>query len=166
MRGFLDPLLSLKPLPGEGYLGKNDSGEFLIAGEDRPLIPEGKYSAQCIEAKKALIGVGTTKGTSTKIQKIVLKFRIIDGQFQGKEIPMFLNVNYNRIPSGSKFYQAWTVANDLRKPNRRDRMSLGVFRGHVFTVGVKTVKTKFSDGTEKPEPFWYSRVDEIYEKQA
>ena len=83
----------------------------------------------------------------------------------GEEIPMYLNVDYKRIPPGSKFYQSWTIAAG-RKPGRSDRMCLQVFKSHVFTVGVKTVKPKFEDGTEKPETFWYSRVNEIYEKCA
>ena len=162
MRGFLDSLLSLKPLPGEDSLSKQD----LRAGDDRKLIPEGKYTAQCIEAKRSMVGMETTKGTFARTPKIVLSFKIIDGQYQGEEIPMFLNVNYIRIPFGSKFYHCWVIANDCIKPNRRDRMPLEKFKGHIFTVGVKTVKPRFRDGKEKPEAFWYSRVDEIYEKQA
>ena len=140
--------------------------EDLIAGEDRKLIPEGKYTAQCIEAKKGMVGVETTKGTFARTPKIVLRFKVIDGQYRDEEIPMFLNVNYKRIPFGSKFYQCWMIANDCKRPSRRDRMPLEKFKGHIFTVGVKTVKPKFRDGKERPEPFWYSRVDEIYEKQA
>ena len=143
-----------------------DSEEELIAGEDRQLIPEGKYTAKCVEAKKGKVGQMTTKGTSAMTLKVFLKFKIIDGDHQGKEIPMFLNVNYRRIPFGSKFYQYWVIANDGKRPNRRDRMSLEKFKDHIFDVGVKTVKGKFGDGTEKPESLWYSRVDEIYEKQA
>lgn len=145
---------------------KSDLNEDPIAGEGRELIPEGKYTAQCIEAKKGMVGVETTKGTYARTPKVVMKFRITAGQHQGKEIPMFLNINYRRIPSGSKFYQCWVIANDCKKPNRRDRMSLEKFRDHIFTVGVITVKPKFKDGREKPDPFWYSRVDEIYEKHA
>jgi hypothetical protein len=144
------------------------SKEDLRAGEDRKLIPEGKYTAQCVEAKRSMVGVETTKGTFARTPKVVLRFFITEGKYQGEEIPMFLNVNYKRIPFGSKFYQCWVIANDCNKPNRREkgRMSLEIFKDHIFTVGVKTVKPRFRDGTEKPEPFWYSRVDEIYEKQA
>ena len=92
--------------------------------------------------------------------------KITDGEYLDEEIPMFLNANYRSIPSGSKLYRSWLIANNLKKPNRRDRMSLKVFRGHFFTVEVVTVKQKYSDGLEKPQVFWYSGVDEIYEKQA
>jgi hypothetical protein len=142
------------------------SHEDLRAGEDRKLIPEGKYTAQCIEAKRGMVGVETSKGTYARTPKVVMKFKIIDGQYRDEEIPMFLNVNYKQIPFGSKFYQYWVIANDCIKPNRRDRMPLEKFKDHIFTVGVKTVKPKFRDGKEKPKPFWYSRIDEIYEKQA
>jgi hypothetical protein len=142
------------------------SHEDLRAGEDRKLIPEGKYTAQCIEAKRGMVGVETSKGTYARTPKVVMKFKIIDGQYRDEEIPMFLNVDYKQIPPGAKFYQWWVIANDCIKPSRKDRMPLEKFRGHIFTVGVTTVKPKFKDGKEKPNPFWYSRVDEIYEKEA
>jgi hypothetical protein len=142
------------------------SKDELRAGEDRKLIPEGRYTAQCVEAKRGMVGVTTTKGTSSRTPKVVMRFKIVDGKFTGEEIPMYLNINYKSVPAGAKFYQSWVIANNCRKPNRRDRMPLDIFKGHIFTVGVKTVRPKFGDGTDKPEPFWYSRVDEIYEKQA
>ena len=130
------------------------------------MIPEGRYTAQCIKAKTEMVGVETAKGTYAKTPKAVLIFRITDGQYQGKEIPMFLNVKYQRIPAGSKFYHCWVIANDCLKPKRKDRMSLEVFKNRIFSVGVKTVRPKFTDGKEKPQTFWYSRVNEIYEKVA
>jgi len=146
-------------------LRKKDSDEDLIAGEDRKLIPEGKYSAQCVEAKRGMVGQRTTKGTFSRTPKIILKFRLLEGQVQGEEILMYINADYKPFPAGSKFYQSWVIAKG-RKPARRDRMTLEVFKDRIFTVGVKTVKPKFEDGTEKPESLWYSRVDEIYEKHA
>jgi hypothetical protein len=146
-------------------LGKRDLGEELIAGEDRKLIPEGKYSAQCIDVKREMVGQRTNKGTFARTPKIILKFKLLEGQVQGEEIPMYINADYKPFPAGSKFYQCWVIAKG-RKPARRDRLTLEVFKDHIFTVGVKTVKPKFEDGTEKPECLWYSRVDEIYEKQA
>ena len=139
--------------------------EDLIAGEDRKLIPEGRYAAQCIEAKKGMVGQSTTKGTYVTTPKIIFKFKLIQGEFQGEEILMYLNAAYKPFPAGSKFYQCWVIAKG-RKPARRDRLALDVFKDHIFTVGVKTVKPKFEDGTEKPETFWYSKVNEIYEKCA
>ncbi len=144
---------------------KKHSEEDLIAGEDRKLIPEGKYSVQCIEAKKGMVGQRTTKGTYARPPKIILKFRLIEGQFQGEEILMYFNANYKPFPAGSKFYQCWVIAKG-QKPARRDKMALDVFKGHIFTVGVTTVKPKFEDETERPKPFWYSRVSEIYDKCA
>ncbi len=65
------------------------SKEDLRAGEDRKLIPEGKYTAQCFEAKKGMVGVETTKGTFARTPKIVLRFKIIDGQYRDKRSPCF-----------------------------------------------------------------------------
>jgi hypothetical protein len=163
LREFPYSLFSPEPLTGEDGVSKDK--DDLIAGEDRKLIPEGKYSAQCIEAKRGMIGQRTTKGTSARTLKIILKFRLIEGQFEGEDILMYINADYRPFPAGSKFYQSWVIASG-RKPARRDRMTLDVFKNHIFVVGVKTVKPKFEDGTEKPEPFWYSRINEIYEKCA
>ncbi len=161
MGEFPDSLLSPEPLSGEGRLSKED----LIAGEDRKLIPEGKYSAQCIEAKRGMVGQKTNKGTSAIIPKIVLLFRVIDGEHEGKELPMYINAAYKPFPPGSKYYQIWSIASG-RKPARKDRMPLDVFKNHIFTVAVTTVKPKSPDGTDVPEALWYSRVDWIYEKCA
>jgi hypothetical protein len=141
------------------------SKEDLIAGEDRKLIPEGKYTAQCIEAKKVMVGQRTTKGTYARTPKVILTFKLTEGGFQGEKSLMYINANYRPFPAGSKFYQCWVIAKG-RKPARRDRMSLDAFKDHIFIIGIKTVKPKFEDGTEKPEDFWYSRVSEIYEKCA
>ncbi len=138
----------------------------LVAGQERMLIPEGKYTAQCISANKGLIGVETTAGTFSRAPKIVLKFQIIDGPHMGSVIPLFINANYTQFPESSKFYQIWVIANNNLKPKRRDKMSLDVFKNHVFTIGIVTVKPNFKDGTPKPEVFWYSKVDEVYERQA
>ena len=165
MGEYLSSPLSLKPLSGEDRVKKKDSEEDPIAGEDRILIDEGKYSAQCIEAKRGMVGQRTGKGTFARVPKIILKFKLLEGQGQGGEILMYVNADYKPFPPGSKFYQCWVVATG-RKPARRDRMTLDVFRGHIFIVGVTTVKPKFEDGTEKPRPFWYSKVNEIYEKCA
>jgi hypothetical protein len=146
-------------------LKKKHSEEDLIAGEDRKLIPEGRYSAQCVESKRGMVGQRTAKGTYAMTPKIILKFKLIEGQFLGEVILMYINGDYKPFPSGSKFYQCWVIAKG-RKPARKDRMSLDVFKDHIFVVGVKTVKPKFNDGNEMPEALWYSKVDEIYEKCA
>jgi hypothetical protein len=138
----------------------------LIAGEGRALIPEGKYTALCFEVKRAMVGVETSKGTYAKTPKVILSFKVTEGRYQEEKILMYLNINYKKIPAGAKFYQIWVMANNSQRPRRNDRMSLEVFKNHIFTVGVKTVKPKFRDGTGKPQPFWYSRADEIYEKVA
>jgi len=137
----------------------------LKAGDDRPLIPEGKYTAYCLEARKEMVGQRTNKGTSARTPKIVLTFKITEGQYQDNEILMYINADYKTFPAGSKFYQCWVIASG-RRPARNDRMSLDVFRNHIFTVGVTTVKPKSPDGTDVPEALWYSRVDWIYEKCA
>ena len=145
-------------------MSKKDS-EDLKAGEGRKLIPEGIYTAQCIEAKKDMVGQKTPKGTFAMTPKVILKFRIIEGEHQGTELPMFINAKYKFFNPGTLFYKSWVIASG-RKPERKNRMSLEVFKGHIFTVRVRTSRPSFGDRTETPEILWYSTVAEIYEKQA
>ena len=165
MEEFPDSFLSPELLSGEDGLSARNLDE-LRPGKERPLIPDGIYEAQCIKAKMAEVGVLTTKGTSARTPKAVLTFRITQGEHKGFEIPMFLNANYHRIPFGSKLYQYWVIANDGKRPNRKDRLSLRVFEGHIFEIKVTTVKGRMGDNREKPPALWYSRVDEVLEKLA
>lgn len=146
-------------------MSQEELREDPIAGADRKLIPEGRYTAQCIDIKKATVAQKTVKGTFAKTPKIVLKFKILEGEYRGIDLLMYINANYTFFNPGTLFYRSWMIASG-RKPERRNRMSLQVFRNHIFTVLVKTSKPQFGDGSEMPEMFWYSRVAEICEKQA
>jgi hypothetical protein len=122
------------------------------------LIPEGKYTAQCIEAKKSMVGMETTRGTFALTPKIVLKFRIIDGQYQEEEVPMFLNPITKR--SHQVQILSFMVCKQPQESLTEVTECLEIFKNHIFTVGVVTVKPKYN-GSEKPQVFWYSRVDDL-----
>ena len=131
----------------------------LHAGEERALIPEGRYIAQCINCEK-----GQSHHNSLKL---FLTFTIIDGEHMGKELFMAINLinsrtkkPFKRVPTGSKYYQSWVIANFNMRPSRKDRMSPSIFKNGIFEVSVRTVRPKFPDGkTEKPGSFHYSVVD-------
>jgi hypothetical protein len=129
--------------------------DYLVAGESWPLIPEGVYQVQCIHYEK-----GRSHHNSTKL---FLHFNIIEGQYFGKELFMAINLTdcrtgkeFKKVPSGSKYYESWVIANNNQLPSRGDRMSLKIFKDHVFQVKTRIVKPKFNDGTEKPICFHYT----------
>ena len=120
-----------------------------VAEESRPIIPEGIYQVCCYRIEKS-----TYKGTP----KIYVNFTIIDGEYAG--IALFMPMNYyKKVPTGSKYYKQWIIANDNVLPTRVDRMTPHKFMGGIFEAFVKTVKNKFKDGDEEPECFHYSIVE-------
>lgn len=137
----------------------------LIAGEARPLIPDGKYTAQCIGCNKSQSHYNSLK--------LFLWFKIIDGQHLGVELFMAMNLidtrtrqPFKRVPAGSKFYKNWTIANYNRRPNRKDRMSPKIFENGIFEISVRTVKPTYPDGkTEMPDIFRYSVADHIISRK-
>jgi hypothetical protein len=133
--------------------------EDFVADENRPLIPEGTYQVCCIR---------TEKGTSHfRSLKMFLRFKIVDpGQYMETELFMAMNLINTRtgkpskkVPTGSKYFEQWVIANKNISPSRNDRMSSAIFKNGIFEAVVRTVKPKFPDGTEKPECFHYSVVD-------
>lgn len=133
----------------------------LVAGEERPVVPEGRYAAQCIRCERSQSHYNSLK--------LFLTFKIIDGEHTGKELFMAMNLidsrtkkPFRKIPAGSKYYKNWTIANHNMRPNRQDRMSPKIFQNAIFEVSVRTVKPKYPDGNnELPEGLRYSVVDFI-----
>jgi hypothetical protein len=149
-------------------MSQNSSEDWdldLTAGDERPLIPAGKYTAQCIRCEK-----GQSHYNSLKL---FLTFKILDGEFIGKEMFMAMNLMdsktkrpFKKVPAGSKYYKSWTIANRNIRPSRHDRMSPKIFKSGIFEVSVKTVKPQYPDGkTEMPEGHHYSVVDFIILKK-
>lgn len=133
----------------------------LQAGAGWPLIPEGRYIAQCIHCER---------GQSHYLSlKLFLTFRIIWGEFMETELFMAINLidsrtkrPFKKVPIGSKYYKSWVIANANRRPNRTDRMTPSIFKNGIFEVSVRTVRPKYPDGkAEMPDGFHYSIVDFI-----
>jgi len=131
-----------------------------IAPEKRPLIPEGKYEAQCIKIEK-----GYSHSSS---RKIFLHFKIVDWMNFDDPPVIFMAMNDpgRKVSVGTKYYQNWVIANGNRLPIRKDRMSPKIFLDGMFEVYVETVKPKFPDKEERPDCFHYSKVQYIKRRLA
>jgi hypothetical protein len=147
-------------------LKKPEFENQLVAQENWPLIPEGKYKAQCIKCQE-----GYSHRNSLKL---FLHFLICDGEYIDTRLFMAMNLmdrktgkKFKKVPRGSNYYKNWVIANNNNLPARGDRMPLNVFRNHIFEVQVATVKPPYPDGkTEMPECFHYSKVAYLIRKEA
>ena len=132
--------------------------EFVCADDYWPLLPNGTYEAQCFRYESKHFGVNTLK--------LFLRFKIIQGEYQGKEIFMAFNMPPNgKIKTGSKYYQTWVDVNGWQKPSRNTKMSPRIFKNKIFKVETRTVKRKHND-KKMPDSFNYSIVDKILEVVA
>jgi hypothetical protein len=137
----------------------------LVAGKERPLIPEGRYRAQCVRCEK-----GQSHHNS---QKLFLIFKIVDGECLETELFMAMNLidsrtkkPFTKVPAGSKYYQQWMIANHNKRPNRNDRMPPKIFKNGIFEVSVRTAVPKHLDGkTAMPNGHNYSVVDFIISRE-
>ena len=128
--------------------------QFVCKDNPRPLIPEGIYEAVCIGHES-----GFCFG---KCRKLFLTFKIITpGLHAGTELFMAFNMAFNgRIPTGSKYYKTWCLANNWQKPTRNVIMSPRIFKNKAFAVKVKTAKPKHN-GVAMPQDFHYSIIEQI-----
>ena len=123
--------------------------EFTLK-EDRPLIPNKEYDAQCINYDLNYCMGG-------KARKLYLYFRIIEpGEHLGVILFMACNMPLDgKIRHGHKFYQQWIIANGWRKPSKNAKMSPRIFKNKVFRI-----KTREAN-KEKHDAFKYSVVHEV-----
>jgi len=126
-----------------------------ICSDDRPLIPNDTYEAQCFAYD--------TKFCLGKTRKTFLKFVILEqGEHFEKEVFMAFNMPYNRkIKQGSKYFKTYVFANGHRRPTRNSMMSPRIFKGRIFQIKTRTVEPKFPNGKSMPRQFHYSVVDSI-----
>jgi hypothetical protein len=67
---------------------------------------------------------------------------------------------FRAAPVGSKVYRLWVLANRGRKPSRRDRMPLAIFRDRLFRARTRVVTTDHR-GAQLPPALHHSVVDEL-----
>ena len=134
------------------------------ADDSRPLIPEGFYKVRGIKREKVYL--------HNRTPKLIVTFKITSpAQYEGTELFMAINLidtktgkEFKKVPSGSKYYEQWVIANGNIKPSRKDRMSPVIFINGYFEAYVRTVKPKFKDGTYKPDTFYYSIIDYLKDR--
>jgi len=133
--------------------------------ENPPRLPSGPYSVLCLSAKKQEVWRGRGQGAI----QITMWMQVCDGEFSGITVPMFILVRkeweQGTIPMRSAFYQAYFVANGMKKPERaREKdMSPKIFEGKVFKCWIRDSRAKFNDGRLKPDDLQYSLVEELTE---
>jgi len=120
-----------------------------------PAIPNGDdYEVSFLRAEQK-----PYKGQS----KVYLWFRIESyGEWNGQELFMACNLpqGWKWGPS-SKFWGAWVLAAGKR-PRRRDRMSVSVFRQKLFRARIRKVITTSKQIRRTPAQ-QYSVIDELLE---
>ena len=140
-------------------------------GDPLPLLEEGAI----VDAIVVDCRLGTIfKGEQTiELRCLVLDdggmpkiITTTDGHEVRVELPCYFRLPSQKgdgrtlAPRRGKFYRAWTLANGGRRPSRRDRMKLAVFKGKVFRARIRVVKTD-SRGNKAPKEDWYSIIDEL-----
>ena len=141
-----------------------DRDDVFIADDQRPLIPEGEYLAQCIELR--VIPYFDT-------QRMRLRFKILEGQHADTILEMFINLidgktgsRFKSVPPASNYYKNWCVANYCRQPVRRDRMSPKIFYEGIFRVQVRTAYPKYPNSRQRmPDGMQYSVVDYLIRRE-
>ena len=126
----------------------------LVARPHPDRVTDGEYIALCTHAYH-------DQHSRNYGERVYLDFQILDGEYQGKAIRMYLRPS--RFPT-SNFHRAWRGG----PPRSRDtRMSPRFFAGKVFMILTATVRPRHrlagDDGESRPGPplpesFWYSKV--------
>jgi hypothetical protein len=141
-----------------------DVDAYCIAGESPPLILEGIYCVQCDECKEVYYQAYNSN-------KLLLRFRIIEGQYESTELCMFINLTdprtgkrYKEFTPNTAYYVNWVVANNENLPPRKDRMSYRIFKNKIFEAKVRTTKRRFHDGMAMPKCLNYSVIDYLIKR--
>ena len=126
-----------------------------VAEEYRPLIPSDSYIAQCFKHD-----TGLSFGNQPKVY---LWFRIIEGQYAGKELFMACSLpkKGKKLSPGHKYYKVWQFVNG-RPPSKGTKLSPRLFKGRIFKIKTRTARSRMGD-KEMSNAHNYSVVDEIVE---
>jgi len=142
--------------------------------EARTRIEPGEYHIRCIDSNRPPIWLEGSKGWGKLKNRVVLWFEVVEGPCNGKIIPMFFNLpeSLNKVPDGSRYYDAWRIANGGQRPPRArfKEMNPSKFLNKSFRAEVVDIKPKWRvPGQDKPKEimkpaiFHYSKVYLLYE---
>ena len=131
---------------------------------DFPLIPSGKYLAGFHRIETVMM--------FGRQPKVVLTFRIADGEHMGVEIKRYYNAQQligkpgvrGKFRVGRSSDYLFDLVRLHGPPSRLDRLPARVWNG-VYTIKVRTV-TQRSGGERLPEALRYSVIDKILKKDA
>lgn len=111
---------------------------------ERPHVASGLHELFCVQAE-------TEERFNRKVVKLTFQ-----NPLSGTRVYAYFNM---RVTRGSKFYEAWTIANGA-PPKSRQVMGIRVFKGKFFEVEVRDT-TKSYDGRKLKPGEGYSVVDRI-----
>jgi len=155
MKGKRRKKIQLRLSSGTGNARYDKSGEDeRTAGEPRPRIPDGEYTAICHQTRIA-------KSFGGRREMYVL-FRVYGGPFDGAELPMFCTFPPGKLSRSTKLYRQYSIAMG-GTPLKGERVSGKAFRGKMYRIIVGTSKAKHDDGTLLPDFLQYSVVRGIKE---
>lgn len=134
-----------------------------VAGE-LTLIPAGTYLAGFHRIETAMM--------FGRQAKVVLRFRIADGEYMGVDVNRYYNAQQllgkpgprGKFRVGRSSDYLFDLVRLHGPPPRFDRLPTRVWNG-VYTIRVRTV-TQRSGGERLPEALRYSVVDKILKKVA
>ena len=131
-----------------------EQDEF-VADEFPPRIEPGIYEAVCSKVE-----TGISYGAE---RKLFVRFKIHGGEYHGTEL--FMVCRYpkgEKISHRYKLYQQWALALG-RRPRKKERFSMHLFKGKLYRVSVKDTQRKLSNNALVPDYLQYSVVETIIE---
>tara|TARA_R100000808_G_C2055289_1_gene89069 strand:- start:11 stop:442 length:432 start_codon:yes stop_codon:yes gene_type:complete len=136
-------------------------GDFTIADDIPPLIPEATYTV--------MLDHFVTCYMFSKAKKLVLNFSITSyGKHYGLKLPRYYNVmKIIGRPCKNGRFQVSKKCDFMREfytlfenpAKRLDRIPMSLFKGVEFEARVKTVRE--ARGKKIPKPLQYSKIDEL-----
>lgn len=136
-----------------------------VAGDLLPHIPAGEYLVALDHYKTQLM--------FGRQPKLIMGFKIADGQYMSIVVPRFYNVRRLKSKAGprgkfevgrqSDYLYDYARLHGL--PGRLDRLPMKPWRESLLKVKVASVTTG-RGGRELPEPLQYSKIEKFIEKVA
>lgn len=130
-----------RPTIRKGSPERWDDIEIRPEGDPLPCLPDGTVID--VRIVRSRVFKTFDKGWRAELTCEVVE----EGPYCGARLPLFFKLPprdgergpFKPVPRGSKYYRLWTFANGNRKPLRRDRMPLAIFRDRLFEARTKQV---------------------------